>query len=133
MHYVKIKGGQVVEGPIQLSASESDSPNVHWGDDQLRANGWFAVDLSHEKLYERIDYEHPIINGDTISYPRIPLTMDEHVDKWNKKADQNILSEMPSFDELTLALWELIIEDNPERSEKVKAIMETLRTKYYKK
>lgn len=137
MHYVKVEKGIIVDGPRELSQSESDSPNVHWGPDQLRANSWFEVDLTHDPLTERIDYANPNINGDYVSYPRLPLTESESKSLFNKAA---IISRIKgyrdggcSIEELTVALWELVVEDRHESAEAIQKIRELIKAKNYKK
>lgn len=137
MHYVKVEKGRVVDGPKILSGSESASPNVHWGADQLKANGWFPVDLTHDFMVEKIDYDNPIINGDSIEYKRIPLDEQKKKDIWNQEALKNRLMEYDkhgcSIENLTVALWEMIVENRPEQSVEIQAKRELIKAKYYKR
>ena len=108
-HYVKVIDGKIVEGPKEISNSESDSPNTNWGNQQMSLNDFFFVDLSHDPMTEKIDYENPMIIGDgsvyQVSYPRIPLSDTSKTDLHNDEQLKKREAEYPTVQEYVKAMW----------------------------
>jgi hypothetical protein len=76
MFFVTVREGQVVSGPELLSPLPTLSPNIAWKPAQLKAHGFFIVDLSCAPG-EKIDYENPTVTEAGVTYPRIPKTAEE--------------------------------------------------------
>ena len=105
-YYVHVENGLVTSGPHSLSSSESVSPNVHWGLEQMKLNGYLPADLSHDPMTEKIDYANPVVTEDLVVYNRIPLSGSESQEKANKEADRLRRSEYPSIEETLEAVYE---------------------------
>lgn len=106
MIYVKVQNGKIVEGPAEVSPNESDSPNTNWGAEQMKLNGIFLVDLDHDPLTEKIDYDNPVIYSNSVVYPKISLSTAEAITASNAEAIQKRLAEYPTSEEKLNALWE---------------------------
>lgn len=112
MVYVKVIDGLIVEGPKEVSSNESDSPNVHWGSEQLKLNNIFFVDIDHDPLSEKIDYANPVITKESVTYSRISLSASEVITVSNDSATKKRLLEYPTFEEKLNALWEYIANND---------------------
>ena len=132
MQYVKVIDGKIVEGPKELSASESDSPNSHWSDQQLKLNNIILVDTTHNPLTEKVDYSNPVITKDSVSFPVITLSLTDQTTLLNKEAIKGRLSEYLSIQDLTVALWEQIIENRPDSATAIQLIRTQIKKKYPK-
>lgn len=133
MLYVKIENGKIVEGPKNISSSESDSPNIHWGYNQLKANGYFIVDLAHDPMTEKIDYANPVITEDAVIYPILHLNASEGNAEWNKRAIFMRSLEYPPINEIIVALWEKVIEGRPESADLLQEKRLAIKSKWLKK
>lgn len=111
-YFVILRNGQVLDGPFIVSSSPSDSPNIEWSDDQMAKNNFAYVDLDHDKYSESIDYENPVIDGMSVSYPRIPAPKENAINELRneklsflkKKTESIILSKYSVQDEVSAAL-----------------------------
>lgn len=130
--YVKVVDGKVVDGPHPMSSSESDSPNVNWGPEQLKLNNIFIVNLDHDPLTQVVDYTSPKITKDAVTYPILSLPDDQKIINTNKSLDENRRREYPSTDELIIALWEKVVEERPEYADKLQKLRVDVKLKYPK-
>ena len=70
-HYVKVVNGSVVSQPKEMSSNPGDSPNVFWKLEQMKINGFFEVDISHDNETEDIDIANPVINEVGVFYNKL--------------------------------------------------------------
>lgn len=133
MYYVKVVNGVIVEGPKELSNSDSDSPNIHWGANQLALNGYQLVDISYDKSTQKIDLANPVITDGIVSYNRTTLTTKEKDDVYNSQQDKKIEAELPSMEDMVKALWENVVNGDKTLSDSLFSIITSVKQKYPKK
>lgn len=131
--YVKVSNGVIVEGPKELQSSESSSPNVNWSKEQMKLNGYFIVDMSHDHLTEKVDTNNPTIMESGVTFPRIQLSAQDADTAYNASQIKKRVQEYPSINDLTVALWELIMEDRPQEADAVQLLRVSIKQKYPKK
>ena len=126
MRYVYIVDGVVIGEPKQLENNQTLVPNSFWGKDQMVKNGFFLVeDTVYDKSTHKIDYSSPVIHGDLVSYPAIPLSKSE-LDAIKK---YKILNEYPSDHSIIMALYNLANGDNTDFN-KIKETIDAVNSKY---
>lgn len=112
-YYVKVEDGDVVEGPLEISASVTESPNTDWPAEQMLKHGFYEVNLLYNPQTEKIDYDNPTVTEDSVVYPRLPLSDDERVEAQNTFSQEMRRREYPSDHEITQALWsKVVLEDD---------------------
>lgn len=68
-YYVKVQNGQIVGEIKTLSISGSASPNIRWKLPQMKANGFYPVEMpSVVSSKQKIDYDMPEILADKVKY-----------------------------------------------------------------
>lgn len=90
-HYVKLIDGKIIDGPNEISYNESDSPNIHWSDEQMKLNGFVRVDLEHDRELETVDIQNPVITRDTVNYNKIPYSKEKILN--DAKYEESLLIE----------------------------------------
>ena len=129
-NYVKVENGVVVKGPIGMSDDPTQSPNIYWGDEQLRKNGFFLVDIDYDKNIEMLDINNPVITNDEVAYKRIPLSIGDldKLDQINRL--RNVEIEMPALKEMVNALWDKIINGDSSKADELNNKIISVKQKY---
>src|SRR3990167_3790200 len=109
-HYVKVENGVIVEGPKEISSSQSASPNIYWSKEQMKLNGFFQVDLTHDQDMEILDLTNPIITSDGVSFPIVDKPASEALEcvkttllREKKKEAYEIIFKKYSVSDISLA------------------------------
>lgn len=131
-YYVHFIDGRTLGAPIALSSDPTASPNVHWGLEQMKLNGYMPALVNFDPALEKLDYQNPLITSSSIIYNTIPLSQEEKDKYSNIQSDAKRNIEYPSIHDLTVALWELIIEKRPEASQQLQNKRLEVKAKYPK-
>lgn len=128
--YVKVENGSIVQGPTNLSDSPTASPNSSWTLEQLWLNGYFVVDLTHDEMVETIDYENPVIEPKSVTYPKKSLSQSEKDAKFNALQKTRRMAEYPSYAERVEAIWSSIANSDDTLLNEVKDKINAVNEKY---
>lgn len=131
-HYVEFVDGKVVGLPKAISNSPTDSPNTQWSFEQMVLNNFAYCDVSYDPMVETIDYSSYSVINDTIIFQKIPLSDADKKILSDQQIDSKRRSEYPSIQDLCVALWELIIENNPTKSSELQTLRIAVKAKYPK-
>lgn len=124
-HYVKIENG-VVGVPKEISSSESDSPNIHWGTRQMNLNGFYEVKYpSFNPETHKIDPNSAEIHEYHVSYDVIELSKSE----LNSVATQKRLEEYPSDHDILWAIY-LSMTGDSKLFDRIKSNIDSINSKY---
>lgn len=97
-YYIRVKDGQVIEGPKAMPSGETESPNIHWGKEQLKLNGILVADVETSDS-EFIDFQGYTFSNDTLTIPKKLKPIEEYKsqlkDQFIREMYSNISSRYP--------------------------------------
>ena len=131
-YYVRMLDGQVDSKPFPLSSDESESPNIHWGIDQMKKNDFLPCQITFDPVTEEPDYENPQVYENMVEYTGKLLSETKRKQLYNQEQDKRRQAEYPTITEKVDAIWLAFVDSDLALLEYISEKIRLINEKYPK-